>query len=118
MRLESLKLLEDIRQAGSLIRQFVSGVSFEDYCGDALLRSGVERQFEIIGEALGRLARADPETVEMIHSFQRIVSFRNILIHSYDVVDDAVVWDVTQGNLPRLMQDVSALIGDNPSSLS
>jgi uncharacterized protein with HEPN domain len=51
MRLEAKKYLFDIQRAASLITEFVSGKGFEDYRADALLRSAVERQFEVIGEA-------------------------------------------------------------------
>jgi uncharacterized protein with HEPN domain len=113
MRLESKKLLEDIRQAVELILEFTADESFEDYAADALLRSGVERQFEIIGEALGRLAKEDVATASQISEYQRIIAFRNVLIHGYHAVEDQVVWDIVQGNLPRLHQEVSGLLNQD-----
>ncbi len=116
MQLESKKLLEDVRQAAELILGFTADKTFEDYAADALLRSGVERQFEIIGEALGRLAKADVATASQITEYQRIVSFRNLLIHGYHAVEDPVVWDIVQGNLPRLQQEVSDLLSKDQRS--
>jgi len=57
MQLESKKLLEDARQAASRMEQFIAGNTFEDYAGSDLRRAGVERQFEIVGEARNRLSR-------------------------------------------------------------
>ena len=59
MRLESRKLLYDIQQAADKVSSFVAGKLFDGYESDALLRSGVERQFEIMGEALSKLSKID-----------------------------------------------------------
>jgi uncharacterized protein with HEPN domain len=74
------------------------------------LRSGVERQFEIIGEAVGRLSKLDRAIADGLPAAPRIVAFRNILIHAYDVVDDHVVWDVIQNYLRPLHADVLQLL--------
>ncbi len=110
MPLESLKLLEDVRRAAGLITSFVEGKTLADYTADALLRSAVERQFEIIGEALNRLARRDPTLAASIQHSPRIVAFRNILIHGYDLVDHDLVWGVIETHLPVLYEQVEALL--------
>ena len=117
MRLESLKLLEDIHQAAELIRQFAANRSLRDYAGDPMLQSAIERQFGIIGEALNRLAKSDPATAKRIEDYEQIIAFRNVLVHGYDIVDDHVVWEVVQDKLPTLHDQVRALLreeGDRP----
>jgi len=112
MQLESKKLLEDIRQSCEHILGFTKGKTLSDYTNDTLLRSGVERQFEIIGEALSRLARAEPDVINQISHYKRIISFRNVLSHGYDAVEDPVVWDVATGNLPVLYKQVQILLSE------
>ena len=111
MRLESRKLLEDVRQAAELILQFATGRTIRDYSENALLRSGIERQFEIIGEAINRLAKLDAATASRISQRRRIIDFRNILIHGYDLVDN-VAWDVVQKDLPALLREIEALLSE------
>ena len=69
-----------------------------------MLRSAVERQFEIIGEALNQLSKVDPEVASRIPELRRIVAFRNILIHGYATVDDALVWQALVDKLPGLRE--------------
>jgi uncharacterized protein with HEPN domain len=110
MQLDAKKCLEDIRRAAELILQFTAGKSFADYDGDTLLRSGVERQFQIVGEAINRLSKVDRATVDQLSATPRIVAFRNILVHGYDVVDNRVVWDIVQNNLAPLHTQVTSLL--------
>jgi hypothetical protein len=75
---ESFKLLEDVRAAAAFICHHTRGKSVDDYLADDLLRPAVERQFEIIGEALARLRRSDPYTLSLIPDNPQIIAFRNI----------------------------------------
>jgi uncharacterized protein with HEPN domain len=111
MQLEAKKLLEDIRQACEEILVFTDGKTFQDYKKDHLLRSGVERQFEIIGEALNQLNKVDADVISKVSHYKRIISFRNILIHGYDIVEDTVVWDIVAKDLPLLHSQVVKLLG-------
>jgi len=110
MQLESRKYLFDIQQAADRIARFCEGKNFGDYRGNELLRSGVERQFEIMGEALSQLARHDPDLAERIKDYRKIIAFRNILIHAYATVDDRIVWGVVEGDLPALRAALTELL--------
>ena len=110
MRVEAKKYLHDIRQAAELIANFTAGKTLADYEGDALLRSAVERQFEIIGEVLAQLARLDQAVAARITDYRRIIAFRNILIHGYAEIDNRIVWDIVESKLPMLRREVSALL--------
>jgi uncharacterized protein with HEPN domain len=87
MHADTRKLLWDAKQAADRIARFTTGKTFADYEVDEYLRSAVERQFEIVGEALGHLGRIDSATAATIPELRRIVAFRNVLIHGYATVD-------------------------------
>ncbi len=102
--------LHDILQACGKLEQFTSGQTLESYLQDAMLRSAVERQFEILGEALRRLLEIEPSLAHRITDHARIVAFRNRLIHGYATVDDEVVWGVLESNLRTLEREIRALL--------
>ncbi|SDD17527.1 HepT-like ribonuclease domain-containing protein [Actinokineospora iranica] len=118
MRRDPRAYLWDALRAADLLDQFREGKSFTDYQSDALLSSAVERQFEIIGEALNRLSKVDAELAASLPDLPRIVAFRNILIHGYADVDDALVWQVLTEKLPALKKTLRVLLDRLDRSVS
>lgn len=112
MQLDAKKHLEDMRRAIELLSKFTVGQKVDNYRDDPMLASAVERQFEILGEALSRLLKLDPSFESRITDARRIVDFRNILIHAYDVVDEQVVWDIVERKLPVLRREVDRLLAE------
>ncbi len=112
MKLEARKLLLDALEASKSIVERCEGKTFEDYAADRWFRRAVEREFEIIGEALNRLSRLDSEIAAQISQLRRMVDFRNRIIHGYDSVDDRIVWGVVEGNLGRLLGELNELMGN------
>jgi uncharacterized protein with HEPN domain len=110
MRPEARKYLWDALQGAERITRFVQDQTLQSYQHDELLRSAVERQFEIIGEALSQLRRVDPAVAAAVPELTRIVAFRNILIHGYASVDDKLVWGVVEGKLAALVSALHDLL--------
>ena len=117
MRRNPHSFLWDVCDAADAIAGFIQGQDFQNYIANRMLRSAVERQFGIIGEALNQLAKIEPTLASRVSDLHRIVGFRNTLIHSYDRVDDATVWRVVNEDLPSLREQAAALLaelGDPP----
>lgn len=104
------KYVYDIALACDLIAQFTKGKSLENYRSDPLLRSAVERQFEIVGEALSQAIKIQPSIAERGTDAARIIAFRNRLIHGYAFVSDEVVWGIIEAWLPKLISEVRLLL--------
>jgi len=104
------KYLYDILQACDLLGRFTKGKTFDDYSAEALLRSGVERQFGIVGEALAQALRVDPCLADRVAGTKRIIAFRNRLVHGYASVVDEVVWGIVETHLPAFRRDVRNLL--------
>lgn len=104
------RTLRQIADACFFVLSVTKGKTLGDYTADRLLRQAVERNLEIVGEAVGRLGRDDPKTAARLSEHERIVAFRNVLIHGYDLVDDEIVWDTIRTKLPLLLSEVEALL--------
>lgn len=107
---EVRKNLIDVLQAAEEIQTFVLGMDFRSYQTSLIAQRAVERDFEIIGEALHRIRQIDEESLEKISEYHRIIGFRNILIHGYDIVDEIIVWNAVANHLPRLIKEVQNIL--------
>jgi uncharacterized protein with HEPN domain len=106
----------DILDSGAAILEFVKGMAFEEFCNDRKTYSAVIREFEIIGEAVGKLPeelKASCPDVE----WQDIKDFRNLLSHEYFGVDLEIVWKIIEDDLPALMTAIREIMPtDNAST--
>ncbi len=103
------KYLLDIYEGIQHIEIFTADIeSFFDYENNLLVKRAVERELEIIGEAMNRILKLD-ETIE-IDNAKRIVGVRNRVIHGYDKVDDGIIWGILIKHLPTLKNQLEQLI--------
>jgi uncharacterized protein with HEPN domain len=109
------KYLWDVQRATERIGRFTSGRTVADYLSDDMLSAAVERQFEIIGEALVCIRKIAPEVAAMIPDVSQIIGFRNVLVDAYGDVDDIEVWGTIQNDLPRLQLAVADLLHSAPN---
>lgn len=107
---EILKNLIDILHAAEEIQGFTHEMDFKAYQTSPVTQRAVERDFEIIGEALNRIKKIDEEFIERISEHYRIIGFRNILIHGYDIVDEMFVWTAVKNHLPILIKEVHEIL--------
>lgn len=110
MNNQARKRIYDALQACLAIEQFTAGADFTNFMANAMMRSAVERQIEIIGEALNLAQQADTTLEEKLPEIWQIIGMRNRIIHGYDSVDEMIVWDVVQTKIVPLRQRLAALI--------
>lgn len=107
------KLLFDVAESGQSILGWCTDRTYDDYLTDRQFRRAVEREFEIIGEALNRLLQVDSSAADRVSQITRIINFRNRIIHGDDTVDDAMVWGVIEDHLPQLLSEVEAMLHES-----
>ncbi len=103
------KYLYDIKESIDSIEEYLGDKrDFFEYQNNKLLRRGIERELEIIGEAINRILRINPD-IE-ISETRRIVDLRNWVIHGYDKVDDVIIWGIISRDIPKLKTQVERLL--------
>ncbi len=107
---EIKKYLFDIKQAIEEIESFIKNKTYRDFTKGALIQSAVERKLEIIGEALNRIKKLNKNTLDNITDAQRIIGFRNVIIHGFDILDSKIIWDALQCNIPQLKEEIDNLM--------
>ncbi len=110
MQRDERAYLNDIVEACAAIEDALSGLDLAAYRANRLVRSAVEREFIIIGEAVAVLSRVAPQLVARITQARRVIDFRNHLTHEYPTVDDTVVWLIAEHDAPVLRRECAALL--------
>jgi uncharacterized protein with HEPN domain len=90
------KYLYDIIDCCEFLLDFTKNKTVENYKNDRAFRSAVERELQIIGEAITQLDAVNPEIADKILEHRNIIGFRNILVHGYDSLDPNTVWNVIE----------------------
>jgi uncharacterized protein with HEPN domain len=109
MQLEVKKYLYDIQISINSIFEYLGEKrDFNEYLSNKLLRIGIERELEIIGEAANRILKIDSEII--IENARKIVDLRNWVIHGYDKIDDVIIWGIISKHLPILKTQVDELL--------
>ncbi len=109
MLLEIQKYLFDIQTSIDSINDYLGNDhDFNTYLSNKLLRRGIERELEIIGEAANRILKLD--TSINIENARKIVDLRNWVIHGYDRIDDVIIWGIISRQLPILKEQVDNLL--------
>jgi len=109
MEIEIKKFLYDIHESIISIENYLGDKrDFNIYLTDKMLRRAIEREFEIIGEALNRIEKLDANI--KISSKKQIISMRNRVIHGYDKIDNEIIWGTIVRHLPVLKIEIENLL--------
>lgn len=109
---ESPAFLWDAREAATKAASVAQGHGQAEYLGDWVLQAAVERQLEILGEALKNLRSVDAETAARIPYVHAIIATRNILVHAYAQVAQRRVWEILTDDLPTLIPVLEGLLAE------
>jgi len=110
MQHDSKAYLHDVVRACEAITEYTAGTDSAGYLQDRMIQDAVERNFITIGEALNRIKTEAPEIFSQISDSKKIIAFRNVVVHAYDVIESEVVWDVVQSEVEQLKRECQKLL--------
>jgi uncharacterized protein with HEPN domain len=110
---EPEKYLYDMLSSCEFLLEFTSNKAVDDYINDRAFRSALERELQIIGEALIGLEKVAPAVAAQIPEYQNIIGFRHVLVHGYDSLDPSTIWNVVETKLEGLAQNIKSLLKKN-----
>lgn len=107
----SRKYLTDVLTACEEVESFFDGKRvFSDFQVDILRQRAVERNVEIMGEAINQLMKHDP--IILLNNARAIVGTRNRVIHAYDNVTPEFLWSLVINHIPKLKEDVAGMLAE------
>ena len=109
MNLDAFKYIGDILDSIEMINSHLTGIkSFSEYESNFMLIDAVERRLAIIGEGLWKLTKLN--NAIQVTDQKKIIGLRHILVHDYDLIDDATIWKIIHSNLDKLKEELSKLL--------
>ena len=105
------KYLFDMLDACRFLVGLTANESIDRYKSDRVFRGAIERELQVIGEAMMQLKSLDPACADRISEHERIIAFRHVLVHGYDALKPELVWHVVTDKLPVLRGELEGLLG-------
>jgi uncharacterized protein with HEPN domain len=115
LKRDYILFIEDILTCIEKIEKYISGVSFEEFCGNEMIVDAVIRNFDIIGEAVKKI----PEEIKKKYTgieWKEAAGFRDILIHDYFGIDLEAVWDTLRNNIPSFKKQIIKVLESEKKS--
>jgi uncharacterized protein with HEPN domain len=110
MQPETHTLLGNVRKAIAFVEDDTRGLTYDAFVADRRVWQAVVYTLQVIGEAMNRMRRQDPEIARRISHRDRMVGFRNALVHGYDDINFETVWSIVETFLPVLKAEVDSLL--------
>ncbi len=101
--------LNDILESIKKISKYTKSLSYEEFCKDELVKDGVIRNLEIIGEAIKNIPENIKNKLPDVE-WRKIAGLRDILIHAYFGVDNEILWDIVKNRIPELKLQINQII--------